>query len=568
MLCVILEESVVGHTINFFDSFLYEMSVKKTVLTSLFIIFSPLIFAQTIIKRTQIRKETIPINTIPEYKWWNLLHYTIDITPDYNTKFIIGTNSIEFSALQRGKVMQIELKEPMVITNIIWRNSSIAFKKENNVYIITFPQNVTKGKTETITVSFSGHPQVAFKPPFDNGWIWATDKKGRPWMSIACEGSGASIWLPCKQVLYDEPDRGTVISITVPDTLTAIANGRLQQKKDNHNGTSTYTWKVINPINDYSIVPYIGKYVTWHESFAGIKGQLDCDYWVLDYSVDKAQKHLMQADTMLRCFEYWMGAYPFYEDGYKLIEAPMPGMEHQSAIAYGNSFENGYSGKNLSGTVWGLKWDFILVHESGHEWFGNSVTASDNGETWIHEGFTKYLESLYTEYVFGKEAAAEYTFGNWKRIKNDDAIIGSNTSDRYYKGSAMLHMIRQIIGDSAFKGWFRELNLVFYHHTVNTGQILSQLNNYTKVDFTKIFEQYLHTTQVPILEYYFQDSFLNYRWSGCVEGFAMPLKVSLEHNKYNLIYPTTNWQKLVVNDTNKVLLIDRNFYVGNKTGNH
>jgi len=190
--------------------------------------------------------------------------------------------------------------------------------------------------------------------------------------------------------------------------------------------------------------------------------------------------------------------------------------------------------------------------------------SDDNGETWIHEGFTKYLESLYTEYVFGKEAATEYTFGNWKRIKNDDVIIGSNTSDRYYKGSAMLHMIRQIIGDSAFKGWFRELNQVFYHHTVNTAQILSLLNNYTKVNFAKIFEQYLHTTQVPVLEYYFQDSFLNYRWSDCVEGFAMPLKVSLE-NRYNLIYPTTIWQKLVVNDTNKTLLIDRNFYVDKKT---
>ena len=544
---------------------LHEINVRKKTLTCLFIIFSPLIFAQTIAKKHTASKETIPDNTIPAYRWWNLLRYNIDIAPDYSARFISGTNSIEFSALQKGKVMQIELQEPMVITKIIWRNSAIAFKKQNNTYIITFPQIVPKGKTETITASFKGHPQVALNPPFDNGWIWTTDKKGRPWMSIACEGSGASIWLPCKQVLYDEPDSGTVFSITVSDTLTAIANGRLQRKKDNHNGTSTYTWQVINPINDYSIIPYIGKYVTWHENFAGMKGQLDCDYWVLDYNVGKAQKHLMQADTMLRCFEYWMGAYPFYEDGYKLIEAPMPGMEHQSAIAYGNSFENGYSGKNLSGTIWGLKWDFVLIHESGHEWFGNSITANDNGETWIHEGFTKYLESLYTEYVFGKEAATEYSFGNWKRIKNDDVIIGSNTSDRYYKGSAMLHMIRQIIGDSAFKGWFRELNQVFYHHTVNTAQILSLLNNYTKVNFTKIFEQYLHTTQVPVLEYYFQDSFLNYRWSDCVEGFAMPLKVSLEDNRYNLIYPTTIWQKFVVNDTNKTLLIDRNFYVDKKT---
>jgi len=538
--------------------------VKKTTLTCLIIIFSPLIYAQTLSKKTLVSNETIPGNTMPAYKWWNLLRYTIDIVPDYNTRFISGTNSIEFSVLQTGKIMQIELKEPMAITAISWRNSPVAFKKEDNAYIITFPQNITKGETETITVSFKGHPQVALNPPFDNGWIWATDKKGRPWMSIACEGSGASIWLPCKQVLYDEPDNGTLFSITVPDTLKAIANGRLREKKDNHNGTETYTWKVLNPINDYNIIPYIGKYVTWHETFAGIKGQLDCDYWVLDYSVGKARRHLTQTDTMLRCFENWMGAYPFYEDGYKLVEAPMPGMEHQSAIAYGNGFENGYSGKNLSGTVWGLKWDFVLVHESGHEWFGNSITANDDVETWIHEGFTKYLETLYTEYLFGREAATEYTFGNWKRIKNDEAIIGSNTSDRYYKGSAMLHMIRQIIGDSTFKGWFRKINYVFFHHTVNTGQILSVLNNYTKKDFTKMFEQYLHTTKVPVFEYYFQGGILNYRWSGCVKGFAMPLKVSLGDNKYDFIYPTTNWQKLVVNNTNKTLLIDRNFYVGKK----
>jgi aminopeptidase N len=541
------------------------MTVKHITLTFLSLVFSTLTFAQAISKKIQGNKETVPTDITPEYKWWNLLHYTIDITPDYNARFIDGTNSIEFSALQTGKVMQIDLQEPMVITNITWRNTSITFKKENNAYIITFPQNITKGKTETIAIAFKGHPQVALKPPFDNGWIWATDKKGRPWISVACEGSGASVWLPCKDVLYDEPDHGTTFSITVPDSLTAIANGRLQQKMNNHNGTSTYTWTVINPINNYNIIPYIGKYVTWHEEYAGIKGKLDCDYWVLDYSLDKAQKHLKQTDTMLRCFEYWLGAYPFYEDSYKLVEAPMPGMEHQSAVAYGNGFENGYSGKNLSGTVWGLKWDFILVHESGHEWFGNSITAIDNG--WIHEGFTKYLETLYTEYVFGKEAATEYVLGTWKRIKNDEAIIGSNTSDKYYKANAMLHMVRQIIGDTAFRGWLHELNRVFYHHTVNTEQILTVLNNYTKKDFSKIFDQYLRTTEVPVLEYYFQDNLLNYRWSNCVDSFAMSLKVSFDNNTYNFIYPTTNWQKLVVDDTNKTLLIDRNFYVDNKKSN-
>ena len=538
------------------------MNARQIILISAFLLFPSLVFSQSIPPKIEGNKETVPANVIPAHKWWNLLHYAISIVPDYNAKFISGSNSITFSALEAGKVMQIDLQEPMIITGIIWRNSPIAFKKEKNAYTITFPENITKGKTETITVTFKGHPHTALKPPFESGWIWATDKKGRPWMSVACEGSGASIWLPCKEVLYDEPDQGTSFSITVPDTLTAVANGRLQRKKKENNGTVTYTWIVTNPINNYNIIPYIGKYVTWHENYAGIKGKLDCDYWVLDYSLNKAQKHLKQTDTMLHCFEYWLGPYPFYEDSYKLVEAPMPGMEHQSAVAYGNGFENGYSGKNLSGTVWGLKWDFILVHESGHEWFGNSITESGNGDSWIHEGFTKYLETLFTDYVFGKEAGTEYVNGTWKRIKNDEAIIGSNTSDKYYKGSAMLHMIRQITGDTVFRSWLHKVNSVFYHHTVNTEQILALLNDHTKNDFTPIFNQYLRTRQLPVLEYYVQNNILNYHWSNCIDNFAMPLKVSLDGSNYMFIYPTTDWKKLAIQSTGAdTLLVDKNFYV-------
>jgi aminopeptidase N len=538
------------------------MNLKKITLASFFLVFSTLILGQTISWKTQANKESAPVNTILAYKWWNLLLYAIDITPDYNRKFINGTNSITFSALKTGRVMQIDLQEPMVISNIIWNNLSVAFKKEGNAYIITFPKDIIKDKTETITVFFEGHPRAALKPPFDNGWIWATDRKGRPWMSVACEGSGASIWLPCKEVLYDEPDRGTVFSLTVPDTLTAISNGRLQQQRNNNNGTSTYTWSVKNPINNYNIIPYIGKYVTWHENYPGIKGKLDCDYWVLDYNLNKAQRHLQQTDTMLHCFEYWLGPYPFYEDSYKLVEAPMPGMEHQSAIAYGNGFENGYVKGNLSGTQWGLKWDFILVHESGHEWFGNSITASNNGESWIHEGFAKYLEVLYTDYVFGKEAGNEYALGIRKRIKHDQPVIGTGTSDQYYKSSAMLHIIRQIIGDTAFRGWLQGLNQMFYHRTVTTEQILTFLNKYTKNNFAKVFDQYLRTTNVPVLEYFLQTDGLQYRWNNCLNDFTMPVRISLDSKVYNLIYPTTQWQKLTVSTMKQIkFTVDKNFYI-------
>ena len=537
-----------------------ENNVRTTVISAFFIFIcvTPSIFS-----KAQSAKENMPAGTIQQYKWWNLLHYTIDIIPDYNSKFLTGTNQIQFIALHAGKVLQIDLQQPMSITDITWNNKSIKFRRDEDAYFVTFPQNIQKGETETVTIHFKGHPHEAVKPPWgESGWIWASDKKGRPWMSISCEGSGASIWLPCKEVLYDEPDKGILFSITVPDTLIAVANGRLQKVKNNQNGTLTYIWSVVNPINDYDICTYVGKYVTWHRNYAGLKGNLDCDFWSLDYNEEKAKNHLKEVDTMLDCFEKWLGPYPFYEDSYKVVEAPFLGMEHQSAIAYGNDFEPGYKNGNLSGTEWGLKWDFILVDESGHEWFGNSITASNNGESWRHEGFTKYLETLYTDFVFGKEAGNDYTIGIWKRIKNDEPVLGSGTSDAYNKGSAMLHMIRQIIGDTAFLDLLHGLNTTFYHSTISTNQILQYTNYYAKHDFTKVFDQYLKTIKVPELDYFFDNNTFQYRWSNCVDDFNMPVKISLDVEKCQFIYPTTHWKKLPVSDTtSKRITADRNFYI-------
>lgn len=520
------------------------------------------IYAQIALPKP-LHNENIPANTPEIYAWWNLLHYSIDIIPDYNAKRITGTNEVRFVARQAGKIIRLDLQEPMQITRVICKNLSLPCrKKEKDAYLVTLPSLIGQGEIVTIRVYFAGRPKAALNPPFDSGWIWARDKRGRPWMSVACEGSGASVWLPCKDVMYDEPDEGVVCSITVPDSLTAVANGRLQGKFAHKDGTATYTWKVINPINSYNIIPYIGKYVTWHKDYAGAGGKLDCDYWVLDYSLHKAKNHLKQADTMLRSFEHWLGAYPFYDDSYKLVEAPMPGMEHQSAIAYGNGFENGYSGKDISRTGWGLKWDFILVHESGHEWFGNSITANNGGDGWIHEGFTKYLEVLYTAYVFGKQAGNEYATGIRQRIKNDQPVIGTGTSDKYYKGSVLLHTIRQLTGDTVFRGWLQALNRTFYHQTVNTEQMLDFLNNYTKKDFTKVLDQYLRTTKVPELEYFLQKGALHYRWSNCVEGFDMPVSISFDSLAYRLIYPTGRWQKLALSGTAAPkLFVDKNFYV-------
>ena len=540
------------------------MTIKQFKLTLLGLFLSIFVHGQTLSTKKQGNKETAPGSIRQEQKWWNLLYYKIDITPDYGRKYITGTNSITFSALQSDTILQIDLQDPMRITSVRWKDKSLVFKhSKEDTYLVIFPTVIKAGEKQTISIHFEGEPKESLKPPYDNGWIWAKDLNGRPFISVACEGSGTSIWLPCKDVLYDEPDNGVSFSITVSDTLTAVANGRLKKKLSSNQGTTTYTWEVVNPINNYNIIPYIGKYVSWHENYAGLRGKLDCDYWVLDYNLTKAKSHFKQTDTMLRAFEYWAGPYPFYEDSYKLVEAPMSGMEHQSALAYGNGFQNGLRGKDIiSGSGWGLKWDFVLVHESGHEWFGNSITANTYGDSWIHEGFTKYLETLYTSYVFGIEAGNDYVVGTWKRIKNDEPVLGTNTSDQYYKGSAMLHMIRQIIGDTLFKEVLTGLSKEFYHQTVNTNKILNFFNSYTKKDFTKIFDQYLKTIQIPTLSYSFQNGIFQYRWENCIKDFSMPVRITYDGKNYQFIFPSTQWQTSKVSTTSsKGFHVDRNFYI-------
>jgi len=540
------------------------MTIKQFKFTLLGLLLSFFVHGQKLAIKKQGNKETAPGSIRQEQKWWNLLYYKIDIIPDLGRKYITGTNKITFSALQPDTILQIDLQAPMQITSVRWKDKSLVFKhSKEGSYLVIFPIVIKTGEQQTISIHFEGVPKESLKPPYDNGWIWAKDVKGRPFISVACEGSGASIWLPCKDVLYDEPDNGISFSITVPDTLIAVANGRLTKKSTAEHKTITYTWKVVSPINNYSIIPYIGKYVTWHKNYAGLKGKLDCDYWVLDYNLIKAKNHFKQIDTLLNAFEYWAGPYPFYEDSYKVVEAPMSGMEHQSALAYGNGFQNGLNGKDIiSGSGWGLKWDFILVHESGHEWFGNSITCSGDGHSWIHEGFTKYFETLYTSYVFGIEAGNDYAVGTWKRIKNDEPVLGTNTTDQYYKGSAMLHMIRQIIGDTLFKEVLTGLSKEFYHQTVNTNEILDFFNSYTKKDFTKIFDQYLKTIQMPKLSYSFEDSIFKYRWENCITDFAMPVKITFDGKNYQFIFPSTQWQtSKVPANSSKDFRVDRNFYI-------
>lgn len=513
------------------------------------------------------RQDTLRGSLNPERTGWDVLHYNITVAPDYATKQISGTNTIQFKVINDFQMMQIDLQQPMEIESIKWNKATLAFVREGNAFHVRFPKNLKAGNVESVTISFKGNPRVAQRPPWDGGWIFVKDKLGRPWMSVACQGLGASVWYPCKDHQSDEPDKGAVLNITVPDTLVAIANGRRKENIKAASGYTTYSWEVINPINNYNIIPYIGKYVNWSEIYKGEKGDLDCNYWVLDYELAKAKEQFKQVPKMLKSFEYWFGPYPFYEDGYKLIQSPHLGMEHQSAVAYGNKFQNGYLGRDLSGSGWGLKWDFIIVHESGHEWFANNITSFDIADMWVHEGFTNYSETLFTTSEYGVEAGNDYVTGTRKLISNDIPIIGpygvnqEGSGDMYYKGGNLLHTIRQLIGnDEKFRQILRGLNQKFYHSITTSKEVEAYFSAQSGIDLSSVFDQYLRTIKIPVLQYQFTGTELRYKWTGCIDNFKMKIKVELG-GKMIWLEPGKDWKTQTIDPTIKTLKPDRNFYI-------
>lgn len=513
--------------------------------------------------------------------WWDVLKYDLHVKFNIKDSTISGYNDIFYNKVSLGYApMQIDLQEPLIIDSIVeidknGKKEKKNFRKDGNAYFVLFlkvkgPQSKDfKSSNSTIRVYYHGKPRIARRPPWDGGLIWKKSRDGSPWVSIACQGLGASVWYPCKDHQADEPDSAEM-HITVADTLMCVGNGRYRGKINNGDGTATYDWAVVNPINNYNIIPYIGKYVHFGEVYDGEKGKLDMDYWVLQENLEKAKEQFKDAPRMMKAFEHWFGPYPFYEDGFKLVESPHLGMEHQSATAYGNGFKNGYRGSDLSGTGWGLKWDFIIVHESGHEWFANNVTSKDIADMWIHEGFTNYSETLFTDYWFGKTAGNEYCIGTQKGIRNDIPIISaynvnkSGSGDMYPKAGNMLHAIRQVINDDEkFRQILRGLNKTFYHQTVTTKQVEEYISKQSGIDFSKVYDQYLRTTQVPVLEYKIEGNKLLYRYTDCVNGFDLPLKVKLNTEQW--IKPTEKWESLNLSsggDNN--FAVDPNFYIKTK----
>ncbi len=509
-----------------------------------------------------------------------MLKYNLHVNFDLKDSLISGYNTIQLRVVKKGKLLQVDLQEPLSVDSIFYsfdettrhKIKPIDILKDGNAYYIPskyFSIPNTDFPIVYLTIYYHGKPTIAKLPPWKGGVIWKKDLNNNPFVSVTCQGLGASVWYPCKDHQSDEPDSAE-IHITCPDTLTAISNGRFRGKTTNYNGTTTYNWAVTAPINNYLIIPSIGKYAHFSEVYNGEKGNLDMDYWVLEHNLEKAKKHFLDVPKMMKAFEYWFGPYPFYEDGYKLVEAPHLGMEHQSATAYGNGYQNGYLGKDLSGSGWGLKWDFIIIHESGHEWFANNITTKDIADMWVHEGFTNYSETLFTEFYYGKEAATAYISGIRNNISNNIPIIGQynvnkeGSGDMYSKGANMIHTIRQIIDDDTlFRNILRGLNATFYHQTVTSKQVENYISSQAKINFSKVFDQYLRTAKVPILEYRLKKNKLSYRYTNCIQGFNMPLKVNF--NSMQWIHPTQQWQSINASaGGNNIFSVDPNFYIKTK----
>lgn len=513
------------------------------------------------------RQDTLRGAITPERAWWDLAYCHLDISVNPADSSIAGSNTIWYRVLQPAQRMQVDLQPPMKIEKVVQKEKELVFRQDGNAWFVELAHPQAPGAVEALTVYYGGRPRIARRPPWDAALTWQTDANGKPFVATSCQGDGASTWWPCKDHMYDEPD-SMLISVRVPDGLMDVSNGRLRGVDNNGDGTKTYHWFVSNPINNYGVNVNIADYVHFSETYQGEKGELDCDYYVLPYNLEKAKQQFKDVPRMLEAFEHWFGPYPFYEDGFKLVEVPYLGMEHQSSVTYGNGYQNGYRGFDLSGSGWGLKFDFIIIHEAGHEWFANSITYRDIADMWVHEGFTAYSENLFLDYHYGREAAAEYVIGTRANIRNDRPIIGfydvnhSGSGDMYAKAANMLHTLRQVVNDDEkWRGMLRGLNRDFYHQTVTSRQVEEYLSKHAGRGLSRFFDQYLRTTMIPRLEYRVRGRRLYYRWANCVEGFDMPVRVWINGKERWLEPAAEQWKRVKARGGIKSFTPDRNFYI-------
>lgn len=512
------------------------------------------------------KQDSLRGSITPEREWWDLTYYHLNIIIDIEKHSIKGSNKIQYQVLEDMSVIQIDLQPPMEIERITQDDNELSFIRNGNAVFITLKKDQIPGDINEVVVEYFGSPRVAPRPPWDSGMVWEQDSLGNPFAASISWGAGSSQWWPCKDHMYDEVD-SMKISLNVREDLKAVANGKLIGVEKLDNKTTTYHWSVSNPINSYGVNFNIGNYSNFSEIYAGESGPLTCDYFVLEQNLDLAKEQFKQVPEMLEAFEFWFGPYPFYEDNYKLVEVPYLGMEHQSATAYGNGYQNGYRGADLSNTGWGKKFDYIIIHESGHEWFACNITFKDIADIWIHESFTTYSEGLFVEYHYGKEAGYAYQIGI-RTAASDRPMIGdyhvndiNYSGDNYNKGAGVLHMLRQIVNDDdKWRAILRGLNKEFYHQTVTTSEIENFISQKSDLELTQFWNQYLRTTQIPTLEYMRNGNRINYRWANSIDEFDMPIKVFL-NGQEKWLYPTTNWSGFQLEDELESFEIDHNFYI-------
>lgn len=557
------------------------MKLFRSILI-LLVAFSFSAKAQLMVKKdTFTRADSLRGNLTPLRTCYDINYYHLDVKFDIDHKFISGSNLFKFTATQNFTKLQFDLYANLKVEKVIYKGKSLPFTREFNAVFVTFPATIKKGSKDQFTVFYSGNPTIAKNAPWDGGVVYTTDSLNRPWVATACQGAGASIWWPNKDHQADEVD-SMLISISVPKGLLDISNGRLRKKTVLKEGYTRFDWFVSNPINNYDVEANLGNYVHFGDSYNGEKGKLTTDFWVLDYNIGKAKRQFAaNVPRMLKAFEYWFGPYPWYEDGYKLIETPHLGMEHQSGVAYGNHYVNGYyaghrgkpRGIDLSGTGLGLTWDYIIVHESGHEWFGNNITSKDIGDMWIHESFTDYSESLFIESTSTKLDGQKYVYGLRRSIRNDQPIVGpynvnkEGSGDMYYKGAVILNMIRTIINDDEkWRNILRGLNKTFYHKTVTYDDITGYITKESGKDLLPVFDQYLRTTQIPIVEFNTIQGQLNAKWNANAPGFAMPLRVRIKGGEWQFIQPGKDFSPVNIDGATKdnIEVDTFNYYIGVK----
>lgn len=518
--------------------------------------------------RTFTRADSLRGSNGPHRAWWDVTYYDLAVRIDPSDSTITGTNAITYEAIEPGTGrLQIDLQPPLSLDSVTLRGQALSLEHEGAAHFVRLPAPQATGERHTVVAHFSGRPTIAARPPWDGGFIWATQGDGRPWVATANQGLGASVWWPNKDFQGEEPDSQR-IAVTVPDGLMDVSNGRLRSTRDNGDGTSTWEWFVTSPINNYAVALNVGSFAHWQETFDGLEGPLTLDFYPLAENEAAARAQWPQTHTMMRCFEDWFGPYPWYDDGFKMIESPHLGMEHQSAVAYGNGYQNGYRGTDLSGTGQGDDWDFIIVHEAAHEWWGNNITTEDVADMWVHESFANYAENLYVECLRDLAAGAEYVIGTRARVRNDRPIVGSygvqdpGSGDMYYKGGNLLHTLRQLVGDDArWKAVLRGLNRDFRHAIVTGEQVEEYIARQTGLELDRVFEQYLRAVTIPVLEWRIAGTVLSFRWSEVVPGFDMPVPVELDDGAVLVLPATPEWQTVEVREGTTLVAVDPDYYV-------